>query len=50
MGTGPAAGGASVRTLKTLSDPRVFLGELPLVYQRLFTLEAIDDPSLLAAR
>ncbi|MCH1569880.1 MAG: hypothetical protein L7S64_00935, partial [Longimicrobiales bacterium] len=49
--TGGAAGQvASSRTLKTLADASLLTQELPLVYQRLFTLEPITDPPLLVGR
>lgn len=50
VGAGPSDGAAAARTLQTMSDAEAILQELPLVYQRLFTLEPIDDPSLLAER
>lgn len=50
VGTGPGPGVASVRTVRTLSEAATVLDELPLVYQRLFTLDPIADPSLLAGR
>ncbi|NNF14136.1 MAG: hypothetical protein HKN72_12980 [Gemmatimonadetes bacterium] len=50
VGTAPTTAAASSRTLRTLSSANEVLRELPLVYQRLFTLKPLDDSSLLAAR
>ena len=50
VGTPSATGEASARTLRRLSDAEAALADLPLVYQRLFTLQPVSDPSLLAGR
>ncbi len=50
VGTAPTPDAATSRTLRTLSSANSVLRELPLVYQRLFTLKPLDEPSLLAAR
>lgn len=50
VGTAPTSAAASSKTLRTLSSANEVLRELPLVYQRLFTLKPLDDASLLAAR
>jgi hypothetical protein len=47
VGSAPPAA-ASSRTLRALADASI--EGLPLVYQRLFTLEPITDPALLAGR
>jgi hypothetical protein len=49
--SGPSAGQAASRqSLQALSHPGEEVSALPLVYQRLFTLEPLDDGSLLAGR
>ncbi|MDH3270106.1 MAG: hypothetical protein OEN56_02165 [Gemmatimonadota bacterium] len=50
VGTGPATGAASAQTLRMLADADAMLADLPLVYQRLFTLQPLKEPSLLAGR
>lgn len=50
VGTGAPKEEVSARTLRQLSNAEAVLADLPLVYQRLFTLSPLDDPSLLAAR
>lgn len=50
VGTGTGPGAASVRSVRTLSAPGTIIEKLPLVYQRLFALDPIGDPSLLAGR
>jgi hypothetical protein len=40
----------SARTVQSLADAQALVDRLPLVYQRLFTLEPISDPALLAGR
>ncbi|MDX1495023.1 MAG: hypothetical protein R3253_13225, partial [Longimicrobiales bacterium] len=50
VGTGPVSEAASARTLRTLSAANEIVKDLPLVYQRLFTLRPLDEPSLLAGR
>lgn len=50
VGSGPATDAASSKTLRTLSSANQVVKDLPLVYQRLFTLKPLDEPSLLAAR
>lgn len=50
VGTAPTTAAASSKTLRTLSNANEVLRQLPLVYQRLFTLKPLDDASLLAAR
>ena len=41
---------ASTRAIKTLADASAFTDQLPLVYKRLFTLDALSEPGLLAGR
>jgi hypothetical protein len=48
-GTSPGAA-ASARGVKALTDASATVSRLPLVYQRLFTLEPLADASLLANR
>jgi len=50
VGAGPGETAASTRTLRALADIRAQTEGLPLVYQRLFTLEPISDMALLAGR
>jgi hypothetical protein len=42
--------GAGLRSARVLAAPESFLAELPLVYQRLFSLDPVADPGLLAGR
>jgi hypothetical protein len=50
VGTDTETAGAGVRSARLLAAPEAFLAGLPLVYQRLFSLEPIADPVLLAGR
>lgn len=50
VGASPVSEAASSRTLRTLSAANEILQDLPLVYQRLFTLKPLDEPSLLVGR
>lgn len=50
VGAAPSDTVASSRTLRALSDISSVVEGLPLVYQRLFTLDPIGDESLLAGR
>jgi len=50
VGSAPSDTLASSRTLKALSDVSSVVEGLPLVYQRLFTLDPLRDESLLAGR
>lgn len=49
VGSAPPAA-ASARTLRALADTGTVTEKLPLVYQRLFTLEPIADPAMLSGR
>lgn len=42
--------GASSRTVKRMADVKSMAGELPLVYQRLFTFDPLTDSALLSGR
>ncbi len=50
LGREPAAKVASARAIQTLAEVESVIEGLPLVYQRLFTLDPISDPALLAGR
>jgi hypothetical protein len=50
VGAVSAEDGASTRSVKELSDTHAVTDRLPLVYQRLFALEPVSDPALLAGR
>lgn len=42
--------GASARSIRTLADADSVMADLPLVYQRLFTLDPLTDSTLLSER
>jgi hypothetical protein len=50
VGTDTQTSGAGLRSARVLAAPEAFLAELPLVYQRLFSLDPVADPGLLAGR
>lgn len=50
VGTATAETAASTRTLRALTDVGAVTERLPLVYQRLFTLQPISDVALMAGR
>jgi len=50
LGREPAVQAVSTRTIQSLAEVQELVEGLPLVYQRLFTLEPIADPALLAGR
>ncbi len=50
VGTDRETTGAGARSARVLAAPEAFLAELPLVYQRLFSLDPVADPGLLAGR
>ncbi|MGD2046901.1 MAG: hypothetical protein PVJ80_03080 [Gemmatimonadota bacterium] len=50
VGSTPAETAASARSLRALAEPGASIEGLPLVYQRLFTLEPVSDAALLAGR
>ena len=50
VGTATAETAASTRTLRALTDISAVTERLPLVYQRLFTLQPISDVALMAGR
>lgn len=50
VGGTSGAAGASSRSVKRLADVKTMTGELPLVYQRLFTFDPLTDSALLSGR
>jgi len=50
VGAGPVSEADSARTVKALAEASEVLERLPLVYQRLFTLDPVGDGSLLCGR
>ena len=49
--SGPAGEqAASAQSVKLLAESEAVTSQLPLVYQRLFTFDAVSDPALLAGR
>jgi hypothetical protein len=50
VGSAPGAAADSTRTLRRLADASAVVDRLPLVYQRLFTLDPLAEPALIAGR
>ncbi len=50
VGGAGAERGASARAIRTLAEAQAVVARLPLVYQRLFTLEPLTDATLLSGR
>jgi len=50
VGSGAATTEASARSLAVLTNTQALTERLPLVYQRLFTLDPISDPALMSGR
>jgi hypothetical protein len=50
LGREPTADLTATRALQSLAEVQALVEGLPLVYQRLFTLEPVTDPAMLAGR
>ncbi|MEQ9400542.1 MAG: ATP-binding protein [Longimicrobiales bacterium] len=50
VGAGPVETGAALRTARSLASADTLMDELPLVYQRLFSSDPVDDVGLLVGR